>query len=415
MTTTANTIHILDLLALNIREGSETARALVGAQSYRLHLGKDLTWAAMRLSQIGTNLAQDTFVPSEPVPAQFIIRGVRKLPMPDGSPTDIMDLGLDLDGPNGEPIALLRLDGVSAGWATQDRLKGLERIAALLKAQFKALSGGPVIFAAPMLRLVTLIRELDENAVSHSVKGLLSVLAGNAPNRVETMAMRISGLAESGSGRLEERDVVLSDVALDMLDQAGISRAVVPLSFVSCVEDASTGSDAAVSLSLVPFARARILEQQFDVAEFENTNRLWFRPAGSGTDWTALANSTSDGWAAIAAEIIGHTLDITLEFAQMHMIRRRDLPTDEIAEAYELDGMVWWLREGEAGTEARLDAGVWQRCDLAPDISGKRRALAALFLIDGEVVTRLEDEVRDWSRRMAQSVQVAPYMDIAAE
>jgi hypothetical protein len=415
MTAPFRSPEILDLLALNIRDASEIARALVGAQDHRLHLGPELEWVRARLSATGLALSDAPLDPAASAADPFLPRGIIKLPMPAGSPTDCQDIGIDIDSASGAPLAMLQLGQVPAGWATRDRLRGLERLRALLKGQLDALAGGPGIVAATMLRLVTLLRELDDNAVSHSFAGLLSILAGKQPNRVEVMAMRICGLAGTPSSRSDGNEIVLSNVAVDLLDQAGMGRSSVPMAFISMADGSAPNMKVVVPQSLVPFARARIVERDYDVAEDDQSAHLWFRPAGTQDIWSPLANNSSDGWTAIAAEILNQTSDITVEFAQMHLIRRRDLPTDEVAEAYDLNGTIWWLRDGETGLEARLDGGHWQFCAMDQDMPAKRRALTALLQIDPGISERLTDQVREWARRMAHAVHVVPYMAIAAE
>lgn len=407
--------EILDLLALNIRDASESARALLGAQNHRLHLGPELEWARTRLTGAGLPVAARQLAVLRADADPFLPQGVRKLPMAAGSPTDFLDIGIDLDAGASAPVAMLELGRVPAGWASRDRLKGVEHLRTLLTRQVDALAGGPAIVAQTILRLVTLLRELDDNSVSHSFAGLLNALAGRQPSRVEVMALRICGLAGSTPSRTEGNEVVLSDVALDLLDQAGMGRTSVPLAFVPAHDGEMPRMAVVAPPALAPFARARIVERDYDVAEDEPTGLFWFRPTGTEEPWVLLANNASDGWTAIAAEILCETSDMTVEFSQMHLIRRRDLPTDQVAEAYELNGTVWWMRDSESGMEARLEGGAWQPCAVDRDLPAKKRALVALVMIDPAVTDRMTDQVRDWTRRMAQSVQVVPYMSIAAE
>jgi hypothetical protein len=415
MTALFRTPEILDLLTLNIRDASGVARALVGAQGHRLHLGAEIEWARTRLSAAGVALAEAPLAEMAEDAEPFWPRGLRRLPMPPGSPTDCVDIGLDLGGRTGPAAAMLELGGVPAGWATRDHLRGLEQIRSLLTGQIEALLAGPGIVAATLLRLVTLLRELDDKAASHSLAGLLTVLADKQPSRVEVMAMRICGLAGTPPARGDGTHVVLSDVALDLLEQAGLGRTTQGIGIVAVPDGAAPSMEVVAPQTLVPFARARIVERDYDVAEDDQSGHLWFRTAGTQDAWAVLANTCADGWTAIAAEILGQTSDITVEFAQMHLIRRRDLPTDQVAEAYELDGTIWWLREGESGTEGRLHGGDWQPCAVDRDLPVKKRALAALLQIDPHHGDRLTDQVREWARRMAHAVQVVPYLAIAAE
>jgi hypothetical protein len=97
------------------------------------------------------------------------------------------------------------------------------------------------------------------------------------------------------------------------------------------------------------------------------------------------------------------------------VIRRRDIATEEVAEIYDLHGLIWWLRQGESGPEARLDGGDWTLYP-APDHSeGKARAIDVLFHLVPDLSDQLKDKARDWAHRMAQTVQVSPIMMQAAE
>jgi hypothetical protein len=407
--------EISDMISLNIRDTAAIARAMIGAEDYQLHLERELDWARPRLAVAGVRLAERGCLPSGSLPDASLPGGIRALPMPPGSPTDILDIAIDLESASGEPLAMLRLVRVPASWTTRDRLKGLVHLRLLLKSQIDALSGGPAVVAATMLHLVTLMRELDDNAVSHSLCGLLHVLAGKQPSRVEVMAMRICGLAATPTGRHESHEVVLSDVARDLLEQAGLGRAQDQVAVIAPAAEEAPLMEVVRPEFLAPFARARIVEQDYDVAEDDRTGHLWFRSTALQNDWSPLANTPADGWAAIAAEILGQTTDIFVDYAQMHLIRRRDLPTDQVAEAYDLNGTVWWVREGETGIEARLADGAWRPCDIDGDLPAKKRALQALMRIEPDVAERLSGHFNDWARRMSQAVQVVPYMAVAAE
>lgn len=415
MTAQSRTPEILNLLALNIRDAAEIARCLVGAQGLILHIGAEMEWARERLAGSGLALANKPMRLPEAVEEAHLPRGLRVLPRPTDAPTDLVNIGLYVAGKSGSVAAMLEIRQVPAGWDTRDHLRGLDHVRALLQGQVDALVGGPAIVAGTMQRLVTLLRDLDDNVVSHGFSGLLNALTGKTPSRVEVMSMRICGLAATHPTREDAQEVVLSDVAVDLLEQAGLGRSADMQQFEQPAEAGMPDMVVPVPQNLAPFARARIVEHDYDVAEEEETGRLWFRQTGSKDIWSQLANGFSDGWTEIAAEILGQSDDITSEFAQMHLIRRRDLPTDEIAEAYELDGTIWWLRSDEAGTEARFEGGDWQSCSIDPDIAVKKRAFAALSQLDPNIADRLGDAVHDWAHRMAHAVQVVPYMAIAAE
>jgi hypothetical protein len=415
MTRKPENLDVNEILVLNVRDTIEAARHLVGAQGCHLQLSPNLLWVASRLSLVGVSVevapVAETCSEAEKTHCPDIV----KLPLPQSSPTDRIDIGVIIRASDGPPFAMMKLERVPVGWSRQEALKGLGHLKAMQMQQFEALALGPALVAAPMLRLCGLVRELDDQAVSHALFGLLRVLADEQPNRVETMAMRICGLTASAQPYLEEREIVLGPVALDLLDKAGIRRTSGQLAFVPEAGHCERPTAVCVPPSLAPFATMRALEEVFEVAEDDKGGLLWFRPEGSTGPWVPLAAGFEDGWAAIAVEVLGQTRDILRDYAKMHLIRRRDLPTDEVAEAYELDGVIWWLRDGEAGTEARMENEDWRMLPIEADQSARLRAMNALFLLDSGAQDRLSDSANDWVRRMAQAVHVMPCAAIAAE
>ncbi|NEX45257.1 hypothetical protein [Pseudotabrizicola algicola] len=406
--------ELLDLLALNIGHACEAARAVSGADGCRLRLGEALDWMRPRLAGAGVVLCTEKHIPEDAGASRET--PIHNLPMPPGSPTDLVCMGIDLRDSTGNSIGLLALRGVPAAWATRDRIKALESLASLLANDIGALIGGPSLLAEPVLRLVTMIRDLDDHAVSHALGGLLRVLAGKQPSKVEAMAMRICGLAGSTHAYLENREIVLSPAAEELLDRAGMGRTSEGLVFTPVAANDAVECSLPVPHALEAFARVRILNKDFDVAEAETSGQYWYRETeAEQTAWAPLANGASDGWTAIAAEILTESRDVAAEYAKMNIIRRRDLPTDEVAEAYELNGIVWWMRQSETTVEARLASGEWQSCGEVNDGTVKACALSALLKIAPRTLEDQTDQVRDWVRRMAHSVQVLPYMAVAAE
>lgn len=415
MTLKSENVDVNDILVLNVRDTVEAARHMVGAQASHLYLDPQLLWVASRVSLAGLSVdvapVTDACVNSE----KTLCPDIMKLPLPPGSPTDRIDIGVIIRASEGPAFAMMKLEKVPAGWSRMETLKGLGHLKAMLMQQFEALSVGPALIAAPMLRLCGLVRELDDQAVSHALHGFLRVLAKEKPSRVETMAMRICGLTSTEHPYLEEREIVLGPVALDLLDKAGIRRTSGQLAFVPEAGDCARPTAICVPPTLAPFAVMRALDETFEVAEDDKGGILWFRREGSDGPWAPLAAGFEDGWAAIAVEVLGQTRDILRDYAKMHLIRRRDVPTDEVAEVYELDGVIWWLRDGESGIEARMNDDDWRPLSIEADQPARIRAMNALFLLDAGAEDRILDPAKDWVRRMAQAVQVTPCAAIAAE
>jgi hypothetical protein len=254
------------------------------------------------------------------------------------------------------------------------------------------------------------------------------VRAGNAPTQVEATALRIAGLSEMPVAYPSKTDVSFNEVAQGVLESLGLGQEALTVAHApdhAPAQDAHASGQAVAAvaaplrpaLGLAPFARLHLLERDYAVAEDEANEVLWFRPMAGGTpaDWTALDSRTVDGWSVVAIEILGKMLDIQRAFAMMHMIRRRDIATEEVAEIYDLHGLIWWLRQGETGPEARLDGGEWTGYPVPEHSEGKARAIEALFHLMPDMCDLLKDKARDWAYRMAQTVQVSPVMMQAAE
>jgi hypothetical protein len=211
--------------------------------------------------------------------------------------------------------------------------------------------------------------------------------------------------------------VALNEIAAAILGRAGLGHTARGVPVMTLADTAAQQARLpAPAAAYLPFARLRLVERDFAVADDEPTGKLVFRPMDdAGFPWTWLINGPCDGWTAVASEILGQVHDTVHEFSRMHVIRRRDLPTEEIAEAYELEGTIWWLRTRDGGHEARLDAGTWIPVNLDPEMSSKDRAIIALFVIAPDMRDALSGPARDWANRMAQTVQVSPMISVAAE
>jgi hypothetical protein len=410
--TTAKIPHLLDLMANGIRDAIESGRALTRAGRAHLQLEPDLHSAVDRLRAAGiTLMPQSAAITVTEGKPRFT-----RLPFLPGQTTDLVSIGRVLHGPSGQPLAVLVFEQAYAGWSAHETLKGLDAVSNMIERQLWALSLGPALFAAPMLNLATHLQDIDHGAISHALGGLLRVLARKSPSRAETIAMQIAGIAQSAQASLDMRDVILTDQAQQLLDQIGIGRMTGEVAVVAFDSQQVEDNKPKRPEILEPFARLRVLEEDFEIAEVPDTEHFWFRKVGAPQeDWQVLANRAADGWAAIASEVVQATRDVPMEYARMHMIRRRDVQMDEIAEVYDINGVVWWVRQGERGLEARLHGDTWHEIDIEPGQPSRDVAIRALHRLAPTLFDMLSVPARDWVNRMCRSVQITPCLSIAAE
>jgi len=98
----------------------------------------------------------------------------------------------------------------------------------------------------------------------------------------------------------------------------------------------------------------------------------------------------------------------------MHLLRRRDLPTEEVAETFEILGHIFWLRLSETGVEIRVQGQDWRPINVSAELESRTRAVAAVQLLQAEHVISLDAATHDWSIRMAHGVQIMPAPSSAA-
>jgi hypothetical protein len=409
-------LSLCDLLIGNLVQTSSAIASLLSAQEARIGLAPDLMGFAARLQQGGLTVvpldhADDAVTGSS---------GPRALPPVAGRPTDLVDLALDVPGGADGIVARLDVLGVPGAWDTRATQRSLAPLTLLLHGQIRAMQGGMALLAPAMLALLERLRDYDDHAASHLVTGFLRLMAGAMPTQVEVTALCIAGLSDMPAAKRAKTDVALNAVALGLLDDLGLGHDPRPIGqpldggLSDADADHASGSPSGV---LAPFAHLQLLERSFAVAEDEATGWLWFRPmhGGDEADWLSLQMRAQDGWTHVAREIIAKTMDVQRAFATMHVIRRRDIATTEVAEIYDLHGLVWWLRHSEAAPEARLDAGPWLPLTIRDNLQGKPRAIEALFQLLPNLSDLLDDKARDWVQRMAQTVQVTPILMTAAE
>ncbi|WP_304618189.1 hypothetical protein [Paracoccus sp. (in: a-proteobacteria)] len=397
-------------VASNLRDTVEAARVLAGAQGATLQLVDDLDDLRLKLEGAGLTVG--------PAEAEWGVTGdpLCVLRAAGSGATDLVDLSLVLTGPDEQPLGALYLSAAPAGSQNRALRETLAILARVLERQIATLRMGPALLAEPMLSLLDRLSELDDGIVSQALLGFLRALAGQQASQVEATAMRIAGLADAPMGFFTSREIMLSRVAQELLDGIGYGALLkmrhdlaAPLS----PEEADPELQARADLE--PFARLRLIERSFLVAEDPDGVALWFRDEQGDGLWRAITRGGADGWTAIAAEIIEASTDVVVEFARMHLLRRRDLPADEIAEAYELHGVIFWFRNSPDGIEARLEGGEWRLCPMPEGLQRHERALAALSQLCPDMSARLAGPARDWLNRMSQTVQVTPFMPAAAE
>lgn len=342
----------------------------------------------------------------------------QRLPLRDHSPTDSCDLVLSLAGSEDNVMAWVELRNVPQGWDSRDNLGAIAQLSHILHVQIRALQQ-PTPFIAPlMLALIDRLHELDDRAASHLLMGVLHLLVGRIPSQVEATALCIAGLSDMPVSMPPRPEVKLNSDGFRVLYDAGFGAGLNKHSDLAQAseEKASRGAEnsgakshsALPPLGLRPFAKIHLLKQDTEIAQDDPSETLWFRTAGQDVTWRLLECRTADGWTAIAAEVVEKTIDVVRAFAEMHLIRRRDIPTDIVAEIYDLHGLVWWVRDSAAGTEARLDGADWTVFPSRNALTGKARAVEALMLLVPDLGQKFDSQARDWAGRMARSVQVIP-------
>ena len=408
-------LTLCDLMVSNLALACAAVSSLLAAQQARLCLAPALAGFAGMLR--GAGLTVESL---DPAPDTAATPGLHRLPSRPGQPTDLVDLALDLQGGDGALLARLELRGVPGAWDSRSLRRTLDPLIQLAQTQIVGLRGGMALLGPVMLALLERLRDFDDHAASHLVTGFLRLMAGQVPSQVEVTALRIAGLSDMPAARLARSEAALNAVALELLDALHLARDPVRHPEARPAAASAHGPDAqgdTPSAALAPFAQVQLLERNFVVAEDGAQARLWFRALqGDAPDaWQPLEAQTQDGWTHIASEIIALTTDVQRAFAAMHVIRRRDIPTTEVAEIYDLHGLVWWLRDGETSPEGRLDGAEWSALTLDDALTGKPRAIEALFQLLPDPSEILDDKARDWVHRMAQTVQVTPVMMTAAE
>lgn len=407
-----NTLTILHTCIQNLCEGAALA---VEANCAQLHVSEKLdAWeflgklsSAERQSVIapittGTQVPLGDFTAVETFTSTAFV-------------SDVVDLTVDLLFENGETIARLVLTGVPRSWPSKNRKNCLDRLASVLSEHLIALSNGPRAVAAGMLGLIEELAELDASITTPTLTGFLRLLSGKAPTRSQLIALQISGLVDGHETLVTPIDVSLTETGREIILRSSL-RSLPSASNVSIqpTEDITAVETPPLLTELRPHAKLRIMERDYLIAEHPLNSVLHYRSASESL-WSALSHSNADGWTKVATEIIHADIDVLLEVVKTHLIRRRDLPTDEIAEAFEILGQIFWIRRDEAGLELRLEGGDWRCLDVDPELPLRHRAQAAALQLGQTSIIELDTAASDWAKRMAQAVQVSPYFEMAAE
>jgi len=330
--------------------------------------------------------------------------------------TDLIDLHVDIKCEHGHPIGRLVLNSAPGQWQTKARLRVLDMVAELLSDQLRAMRDLPKRMAGTMLELIEKLADLDAAATPPTLAVFLRMIAGKAPSRSQMIALQITGLVESHSSMQAPDTLSVTETAHDILRAAGFigwsdmrSGCLVPESALR--SDADTPSPREINIT--PFAVLRVMERAFQIAEDPDTESLLFRTPEQ-QEWSFLNHTTDDGWTAVAAEIIRADPEAQLEFIRMHLLRRRDLPTEEVAETFEILGHIFWLRLSETGVEIRVQGQDWRPINVSAELESRTRAVAAVQLLQAEHVISLDAATHDWSIRMAHGVQIMPAPSSAA-
>ncbi|MDZ7908464.1 MAG: hypothetical protein U5N10_09770 [Gemmobacter sp.] len=388
-----------------IRDFCAIVLALSDARRLSLHLfGPGRGPLAARLVALQLDCRPETdeaqVIPADPGPFALAAQ--------DNLPSDLLSVGLPLmDG--GELRGLIRLQAARPDTLSRRIADPLTRMGSVIAQALRdeGRAGGSVL--GQMIALLDGVSEHDDAAASRVLTGLLHLANGGVPSMVEITALRIAGLAEMAGTR-----VTLSAEGFSVLARAGI-RAVHPAGAVvpAAQAEAKRIAQPRPRPEWSAFARVAIAEVEFDIGEATEFDPIAFRPAGSSGAWVELQHSLVDGWAEIAAEILARTHDVTLEFVRMHMIRRRDIALDEVAEVYELNNLRWLLRQAESGFETCIADAGWQTLELPPSLArgaADTRDIAAGAAIQlwPDLAERIGHDVRSWARRMAAGAKITP-------
>lgn len=296
----------------------------------------------------------------------------------------------------GADLGLLGLVGDRPLDLSEAQLTAMRLLARILTGSVMLTVASVRAQAARALALVEGVADVEIDAASDSLKGLLRFAAGVPPTAAETMALRIAGLAELQGGQL-----ALTQVGNDILSHHGFET--------PGPQDIGPEDDTPAAPPFQIMARLRIGEVNHDIGRSAQ-DKLAFRLTGSDDEWQPLQNTVEEGWPDIAAEIIAVTRDAVFDYVRMHMIHVRDAGLPEGQYLYDLYGLKWVVRGGHTAAQSRLPKGEWVDYDAhlcGPDATRERSALGAVAVYR-DLEERIGKDVRDWARRIAQGSSVTP-------
>ena len=406
---------ILSVYIENLFNACRAIEQLTGAQGVSLHLAPQCdSWTALP-SNDALPIEIGTCAPVEGITFALSDFMVTQTPAQGHFVTDVVDLTIDLLSDTDTPVARLILRAVPRSWRSRSCQTGMNFLSKIASDNLLAIRGAPRMVAAQFLALIEQLADVDEAVAVPSLTGFLRVLSDKAPTRSQLIALQISGLVESTINAAPPITVTVTDAARDVLRQSGLHTWRATNCVARLAEPVVPPAPEPVAdKSLAPFARLRIMERDYLMAEDPMSSALCFR-APDKPDWAELRRTSADGWTAVAAEIIENDVDVLAEFTRMHVIRRRDLPTDEVAEAFEILGVIFWLRRSETAVEMRVRDGNWQKLAIDAEAPLKERSVQAALLLHAEIGIGLDRAARDWALRMAHATQVTPYIGIAAQ
>lgn len=393
---------------LLVRDLCAMARVLTDAKRQSLILfgdGAEAMSAALAATGIDCQAGAPKGIPAAAA-------GPVVLPMQPDQPSDLVSIAVPLSD-RGQMLGSLELH--CARPESLSRRNGAV-LCALADRIAKTLADAAPSGNAPLRQMLALIAALadhDNNPPSRLLTGLLRLAAGEPLSMDEVSALHIAGLGHKTGDRMS-----LTAEGLAVLARSGVQPHPVPDgAHVVAIGDAPRRPSLAHATPPVwtPFARLTIGSDDFDIAEASDYDPIVFRLAGATGEWTELRHSLVDGWTEIAAEVLSATQDVTSEFVKMHMIRRRDLPLDEVAEIYELGPLCWMLRETETGYETRIRGEQWQPlrqppapAERAEPSRDRSHAIRALLQLWPDLPARIDHDVRSWVHRMVAGAKVAP-------
>lgn len=263
--------------------------------------------------------------------------------------------------------------------------------------------------ATRMLSLAETLCEYDETAASHLLKGLLRLAAHGTSLSVETTAMRISGIADLHDGTLSLTDDGLSVLGI----LSGKPQGDLSVSGHSGHLDIVPHS--APEAAPVPFAQMVFGDRTFEIADGADEESLTFRLKGKD-QWHQLENNRYAGWDVIGAEMLSLTSDTLQDYLHMHTMRISTPELGANVHSFTLEAVTWWIEIDDNVARFRVsEKAEWQ---IVPsDIQEKNvreLGIKAVLRMYPDFRQKVDQDRREWLRRMAHAAGISPVMSAAA-